>query len=56
MIDKVEKVIFFIWIILMGILIGVMRWSGEASGGEFAIGLMLWYDIATRTFDRINGK
>lgn len=51
---KLAKAITFLWIILMGTLVGVARENGEASSGEFAIGLMLWYDIAMRTFDRFD--
>ena len=39
--DKLSKIILFTWIILMGGLVGIARWTGEASGGEFAIGLLL---------------
>lgn len=48
-----EKIIPMLWSILMIILIIVEKFAGKASGGEFVIALLLWYDVSSRIFDKV---
>lgn len=49
-----EHYINYVWFILMFILLLVSRIDGHASGGETIIGLLLWYDVGMRMFERLN--
>lgn len=39
---KFESVMFTLWAMISFALLVVERISGDASGGEFAIGIILW--------------
>ena len=42
-IDVFGEIIFIIWAILMIVLLAMGRSTGEVSGGEYVIGLMIWF-------------
>lgn len=48
-----KDIIPIIWSALMIILILYEKYTGKASGGEFAIALLLWYDVSSRIFEKM---
>ena len=53
---NLSMIIFLAWTVAMGALIGIARYNGEGNSIEFAIALLLWYDVSVRAFERTNER
>lgn len=55
-VDVFGEIIFIVWAILMIVLLVIGRSAGEVSGGEYVIGLMIWFYGAEWRYRQKYGK
>lgn len=51
---KITNILIIVWALITFAALSAVKASGEASGGEFVIGLILWYDVTMRALNREN--